>query len=277
MSDRIISLVSANCSVEYTEIIKHCFSFFAEVKYPNFEDHLDEAVDMVKDDNQQHIVENVNACIILMLKTMLSDHGVELNERLEIPLEVLLDITKGIYDVDAYENKADVLRITELKNDAIETLCDLLHYVTKYHPDELLQYFAHVNPSLIKVIHSNAEEATHMEHGNIENEQECVARINKVIKATGKDNYLIVDLLKEGLKTGYAAEVYMTILSPKIAEMDNITLAAELVIIAYISHDTITNPLNFIRNTYTNNVQDLTRVRDIDREVVRLIGLMDQP
>lgn len=144
------SYVTNISSPEYVDLIDR---FNDVVNNYKFNDYLLEMDDIVLADSQASDVDNLDAitsAVMGALDSIILSLGVQTTD--EATMDELITICEGMYDIQFYNNKAEVKNITEADETNEEKLSLLLEAVTDYAATRFMSFITGVSDSTIESV-----------------------------------------------------------------------------------------------------------------------------
>ena len=261
MLDILNQYLDTAVTVEMKTVISEAISAFDKIGFETYDNDFESVLLLSDTVNTSDTVDSIVKLIKDFQYDILKNHGIYLNEEASIEMSTLFIV--GLMDIQVYNNKAELLKTTQLDLNANEVLAEVIALVCNKNADELLLVIDSVDTSFI----GRLKDITDEQETPV-TEEDAIQKQKYAIDIKRFANYVqhklqIQTLLTEGLDVGFPFIIYGNITGKDLEEMTVERASAELVGMAIVSSDGANNPLSIIRNsldTYITNVDKATKI-----------------
>ena len=251
----------------YTEIME-TITGIKEDYADNIDVYLMSISDVVTTDT---ISEEIRLMVQNMLIDLLLNIGVLVTEDYPIDNEVLYSIYYEMITIEASEQTEFSLSILESDKDTITLFYELLTVVGSLTVSE--QDF---NTHILKILPQTKDKLINYLRGKKLTEevpdsdtsvQEIAIKVKDFIKKINDDKFLVIDLIRKGMKLGMSFHSYVNLYKEELFELDLKEQCYNLYLFALISEEGKDSPAQLIEDCIHNYVFDMG---DVDR-IIRAV------
>lgn len=263
MLDILYDYLTQATTPELTQALVHAHALFATLEVEDFQDGFEDLL-MVADntdpgDTVTQIVQLTNQYQADILRA----HDVLLTPDQAVPTSIYNTFIQGLVDLQNYEDVGQLSRLTLLDTSSEEVFAEVIALVSHQSADELLPYLEQVGQALILRLREYAytPAITLLEASVPGERQRYLDALNAYCDMVGTRDFFIVVKLQSGMQPGYPFDVYLT---HDLEQLEEKTLADELIATAFVSRDGFDNPRSVIKANLERLVFDLDQLTRVD-------------
>ena len=271
MLDILNDYLNGAVTSELKIAIEDAHAVFERIELPNYENGFEELL-MTDDtvslgDTPIHITN----LTIAFLRQILFQHGITTVEGTDIV--TLTKLARAMLDIQDYDNPTEITRTASTYGSPEEILAEIIALVTEHNADEILIHLETVSQMtitrIIEVMGQHSEDE--------ESDEDITLRRQRVELFVRLQNYLMKPIihtslmLSEGLDVGLPFLIYADRIGRDFESMPVETVSHELVAMALISADGMTNPAAIIKQNIERFISSLDKVTKVDIAVSDLL------
>lgn len=278
MRQELSIFINENYSLEKQGLFNKAFSVFEDY---SIEDHDVSFLELISEfDSRDYldIIDNFESLIRNLLIDTCKQQGVILVE--DCSLEILLEITAGLFDIQYYENKEDIIKCIEVDSESEEKLSNILNMVTLLSVDNLLLNIESVDSNIFNLI---LETCSYSDSNETESEELTKSDKDIVFKLKEfrefcKDPELIAfKIIRKGFRVKLSFDFYNRYLKNMVTDFSNLEqVAKEYFAVLIMAKESYLNPINHFRKISSTINEDITLITKLDIQISKIYNDFDK-
>lgn len=241
MTSEVVDYLKLVATPEYCAIAVETLSVFSDFSYSEHEQELLNCAMAPGVSEESSVMQDIHFTMVEHCRNLLSMHHITLVE--DATLELMTGILRGIYQMQAWEDKVSLSRILEQDADCEEIFADLIHEVTGISTtlviDSLVDFDDAFNKRLGQILQGTLPE------DNIEEEEvseEQLIRLRNYHSFANSEKLIGLRLVRLGYRIGAPFENYYRKVKRHFDTMAPEMFAQEIIVLLLLGRDTWTSP-----------------------------------
>lgn len=270
--------VNENYSLEKQGLFNKAFSVFEDYSIEDFDTPFIDLISEFDSRDYLDIIDNFESLIRNLLINTIKEQGVTVVE--ECSLETLTEIAGGLFDIQYYDNKEDILRCIEVESDSEEKLANILTMVTLISVDSLLMNLESVDDNIFNLIvqtcsysdsdENQAEELT-------KSDKDIVLKLKQYQAFTNDPDLIAFKIIRKGFRVKLGYDFYNRYLKSMVTDFSDLEkVAKEYFGVLLMAKESYLNPINHFRKISQSINDDITMITKLDIQISKVFNDFDK-
>ena len=241
MTPEVTEYLRLTATPEYCALAYETMQVFDDFDHTDHEQDLLNTVMAPGVAEETTVVQDIHFTLMENCRELLSMHHIALVE--DAPLELMNTVLRGLYYMQAWEDKVTLQRLLEQDSSPEEIFADILHEVTGVDAvqitDALVEFDEAVNKRLAQILQGTLPEDA-QEEDEVSDEQ--LIRLRNYNTFINNNKLMGLRLVRLGYRIGAPFENYFQKVKRHLDTMEPEQFAQEIIVLLLLGRDTWTSP-----------------------------------
>lgn len=241
MTSEVTEYLRTAATPEYCAIAEETLKLFQDFEFTEPEQDLLNTVMAPSVSEETTVVQDIHFTLVDNCRELLSMHHITLVD--DVSLELMNTVLRGLYQMQAWEDKVTLQRLLEQDSSPEEIFADVLNEVTGADAtqiiDALVDFDNAVNKRLAEILEGSLPESA-IEEDEVDEQQ--IIRLKNYNTFLNNNKLIGIRLVRLGYRVGAPFENYYRKVKHHLDVLEPSEFAQEIIVLLLLGRDTWTSP-----------------------------------